>query len=115
VAKNYNAKRAHHGILAEIDSREIPAVLYAHYLASDALVLTNVLPSFGNGNAAACNGGRGEEQCQQQWQKSVEGRPAETDTNLGWGNKHRNLGKYRVQNHCMAGTAIDEGTRWNKN
>src|ERR1700675_4413898 len=89
MRKNHDSEWAHHGILAEIDSREVAAVLYPNHLAGDALVFAYVLASLGNRDAVRSRQGR-EDQCQQQ--KSTAGWSAESAPKLRRGKGPKNPG-----------------------
>jgi hypothetical protein len=52
MGKNHDREWTHHGILAEIKKRHAtPGMLHPKNFASDALVLSDVLPCLSNGNA----------------------------------------------------------------
>lgn len=88
MRKYHDGERAHHGILAEIDSRDIPVVLNADHLAGDALVLAYVLASLSYRDAVAASRKRGQEYAQKQRYKSS---GVESTAKLIWESAHRNL------------------------
>src|SRR5580704_4134386 len=99
MRKNHDRKWTHHGILAEIDSREIPAVLYADHLAGHALIFAYVSAGLGKGDALRRQQGR-EDQHQQKYTA------AEVAAKFSERNNHKKpSGNRPVQNNCMTARA----------